>query len=104
MAYSVGQRTAEIGIRVTLGAKPVDTMRLVLREGLGLAFTGLVVGAAAAVALANTLRAVLVSVSPADPAVFAGAAGLIVAIALLSSVIPAWRALRVSPTVALRSE
>jgi predicted permease len=104
MAYSVGQRTAEIGIRVTLGAKPVDTMRLVLREGLGLAFTGLVVGAAAAVALAGTLRAVLVSVSPADPAVFAGAAGLIVAIALLSSVIPAWRALRVSPTVALRSE
>jgi predicted permease len=104
MAYSVGQRTAEIGIRVTLGAKPMDTMRLVLREGLGLAFTGLVVGSAAAVLLARTLRAALVSVSPADPAVFAGAAGLIVAIALLSSVIPAWRALRVNPTVALRNE
>ena len=104
MAYSVAQRTAEIGIRVTLGAKPLDTMRLVLREGLGLAFTGLLVGAAAAMMLARTVRAVLISVSPADPTVFAGAAGLIVAIALLSSVIPAWRALRVSPTDALRSE
>jgi predicted permease len=104
MAYSVAQRTAEIGIRVTLGAEPRALMLLVLRQGMGLAITGLVVGCFTAAALARMLRAVLVSVSPADPGVYASAAGVIVAIALLSSAIPAWRALRVDPIAALRCQ
>jgi predicted permease len=104
MAYSVAQRTAEIGIRMTLGAKPRDMMLLVLRQGLGFALIGLAVGGLAAAALARMVAAVLVSVSPADPIVYAGAAGVILAIALLSAAIPAWRALRVDPMVALRCQ
>ncbi len=104
MAYSVAQRTAEIGIRVTLGAEPRALMMLVLRQGLGLALTGLAVGALLAAALARMVAAVLVSVSPADPAVYAAAAGIIIAIALLSSAVPAWRALRVDPITALRCQ
>jgi predicted permease len=104
MAYSVAQRTAEIGIRMTLGAEPRDLMLLVLRQGLGFAVAGLATGSLAAAALARLIQAVLVSVSPADPAVYAGAGGIIVAIALLSAVIPAWRALRVDPMVTLRCQ
>jgi ABC-type antimicrobial peptide transport system permease subunit len=104
MAYSVAQRTGEIGIRMTLGAKPQDMLLLVLRQCLGLAFIGLTVGSLVAAALARMLTAVLVSVSPADPAVYAGVAGIIVAIALLSAAIPAWRALHVDPMVALRCQ
>jgi ABC-type antimicrobial peptide transport system permease subunit len=104
MAYSVAQRTAEIGIRMTLGAKPRDMMLLVLRQGLVLALIGLAAGSLAAWALARTLAAVLVSVSPADPLVYAGAAVVIMAIALLSAAIPAWRALRVDPMAALRCQ
>jgi predicted permease len=104
MAYSVAQRTGEIGIRMTLGARPRDMLFLVLRQCLGLACLGLAIGWLAAAALARMLTAVLVSVSPADPTVYAGAAGIIVAIALLSAAIPAWRALRVDPMVALRCQ
>lgn len=102
MAYSVAQRTAEIGIRMTLGAKPGDMMLLVLRQGLGFALAGLLVGCAAAAMLSRLLAGVLVSVSPADPSAYAGAALVTTAIALLASGIPAWRALRVDPMVALR--
>jgi predicted permease len=104
MAYSVVQRTAEIGIRMALGAKPRDMMLLVLRQGLGFALTGLVVGSLAAAALVRMLGAVLVSVSTADPGVYAGAAVFTVAIALFSAAIPAWHALRVDPMVALRCQ
>ncbi len=104
MAYSVAQRTAEIGIRMALGAKPRDMMLLVLRQGLGFALTGLVVGSLAAAALTRMVASVLVSVSTADPAVYAGAAAFTVAIALFSAAIPAWRALRVDPMVALRCQ
>jgi predicted permease len=104
MAYTVAQRTAEIGIRMTLGAKPRDTLLLVLRQGLGYAVTGLVVGSLAAAALSRTMSAVLISVSPADPVVYAGAVAFVIAIAVLSSAFPAWRALGVDPMVALRSQ
>jgi ABC-type antimicrobial peptide transport system permease subunit len=103
-AYSVAQRTSEIAIRMALGAAPLDMMLAVLRQGLGFALTGLVVGTAAAAALARLAAAVIVSVSSVDPVVYAGAAVFTVAIALLSAAIPAWRALRVDPIVALRSE
>jgi predicted permease len=102
MAYSVAQRTSEIGIRVTLGAQPRDVMALVIRQGVGFALAGLLTGSLAAAALARVLAAALVAVSPADPMVYGIAALFTVAIALLSAVIPAWRALRVDPMVALR--
>jgi predicted permease len=102
MAYSVAQRTSEIGIRVTLGAQPRDVMRLVLRQGLAFALAGLLVGSLAAVALARIVSAMLVDVSPADPLVYAVATVFTLLVTLASAAIPAWRALRVDPAVALR--
>jgi predicted permease len=102
MAYAVAQRTGEIGIRVTLGAQPRDIMRLVIRQGLAFAAAGLVVGSLAAAALARVLAAMLVGVSPADPQVYAAAAAFTALVTLASAAIPAWRALRVDPAVALR--
>ncbi len=102
MAYSVAQRTSEIGIRVTLGARPGDVLSLVIRQGMGLALIGLAVGSLAAAALARVVSALLVAVSPADPSVYVGAALFTVAVAMTAAAIPAWRALRVDPMVALR--
>ena len=102
MAYSVAQRTSEIGIRVTLGAQPRDIMRLVVRQGIVFALAGLLVGSLAAAALARVVSAMLVGVSPADPLVYAVASVFTVLVTLASAAIPAWRALRVDPAVALR--
>ena len=102
MAYSVAQRTGEIGIRVTLGAQPRDIMRLVIRQGIAFAAAGLVMGSLAAAALARVVAAMLVGVGPADPLVYAAATGFTVLVALASAAIPAWRALRVDPAAALR--
>ena len=102
MAYAVVQRTGEIGIRVTLGAQPRDIMRLVVRQGIGFALAGLIVGSLAAGALARVVAAMLVGVGPADPLVYAAATGFTVFVTLASAAIPAWRALRVDPAVALR--
>ena len=104
MAYTVAQRTAEIGIRMALGAKPGDMLLLVLRQGLGYAVTGLVVGSLAAAALSRAMSAVLVSVSPVDPVVYGGAFAFVIVIGVLSSALPAWRALRVDPMVALHCQ
>jgi predicted permease len=102
MAYAVVQRTGEIGIRVTLGAQPRDIMRLVVRQGIGFALVGLIVGSLAAGALARVVAAMLVGVGPADPLVYAAATGFTMFVTLASAAIPAWRALRVDPAVALR--
>jgi predicted permease len=102
MAYAVAQRTGEIGIRVTLGAQPRDIMRLVIRQGLAFAAAGLVVGSLAAAALARVVAAMLVGVGPTDPLVYAAATGFTVLVTLASAAIPAWRALRVDPAMALR--
>jgi predicted permease len=102
MAYAVAQRTGEIGIRVTLGAQPRDIMRLVIRQGIAFAAAGLVVGSLAAAALARVVAAMLVGVGPADPLVYAAATLFTVLVTLASAAIPAWRALRVDPAVALR--
>jgi ABC-type antimicrobial peptide transport system permease subunit len=104
MAYSVAQRTGEIGIRMALGAPRRDMMLMVLRHGMGFTLTGLAVGSLAAAALARLAGAVLVSVSSVDPVVYASASVFTLAIALLSAAIPARRALRVDPMVALRWE
>jgi predicted permease len=102
MAYSVAQRTGEIGIRVTLGAQPRDIMRLVIRQGLMFAVAGLLMGSLVAAALARVVASMLVGVGPADPLVYAAATGFTVLVALCAVAIPAWRALRVDPAVALR--
>ena len=102
MAYAVAQRTGEIGIRVTLGAQPRDIMRLVIRQGIAFAAAGLVVGSLVAAALARVVAAMLVGVGPADPVVYAAATLFTVLVTLASAAIPAWRALRVDPAVALR--
>ena len=104
MAYSVAQRTGEIGIRVTLGAQPREIMRLVMRQGMVFALAGLLAGSLAAAALARLVSAMLVAVSPADPLAYAAAAIFTVLITSASVAIPAWRALRVDPAVALRSQ
>jgi len=104
MAYSVAQRTNEIGIRVALGAQPFHVLRMILREGLMLALPGLAVGALLAVALARVVSASLFEVSPRDPAIYAAAAVFTVVITLGAAASPARRASRVDPMVALRYE
>lgn len=104
MAYSVAQRTNEIGIRVALGAQPLDVMRMIIRECLALALPGLVVGSLLAVALARVVSASLVEVSPRDPAIYAAAAVFTIVVTLCAAANPARRAARVDPMVALRYE
>jgi predicted permease len=102
MAYSVAQRTSEIGIRVALGAQRGDIMRLVVWQGAAFALAGLLIGSVAAAALARLVSAMLVGVSPADPLVYAAAGIFAVLVTLAAAAVPAWRALRVDPAVALR--
>lgn len=102
MAYAVAQRTSEIGLRMTLGAQPGNIMRLVIRQGIGFALVGLVVGSLAAAALARVVSAMLVGVEPSDPPVYAAAAVFTLVVTLASAAIPAWRAVRVDPAEALR--
>jgi predicted permease len=104
VAYVVGQRTNEIGIRIALGARSGDIVRWTLRTGLVPALVGLVVGGVAALALSRLLGAQLYDVSPTDPVVFGAVAGVLVLVALLASGVPARRAARVDPAVALRAE
>lgn len=103
-AFDVTQRTREIGVRVAVGAQRRHVLALVLRHGLVLASCGVVVGSLAAVAATRLLRGLLYGVQPADGVALGGAAGLLVLAALLASWIPARRALRLDPVLALRSE
>ncbi|MFI5206987.1 MAG: ADOP family duplicated permease [Gemmatimonadales bacterium] len=104
MAYSVAQRTKEIGVRLALGAQRSDVFRLVMRQAAALLALGLVLGLGAAVALTRLVSALLFSVQPADPAVYSAAAGFMIAIAILATGIPALRAMRVDPMISLRFE
>jgi predicted permease len=103
MAHLVALRTAEIGVRMTLGARPGDVMRLVIREGTLQAVAGLAVGLTGAVLLMRSFRAMLFGVSPADPVTLAAVAAILMATALLACLIPARRAMRVDPVEALRN-
>ncbi|HEY9450067.1 MAG TPA: FtsX-like permease family protein, partial [Gemmatimonadaceae bacterium] len=104
VAYAVAQRTRELGIRVALGAEPGNIYRVVLGHGVKLTFLGLIIGIGAALLLARLARGVLFGVSSTDPVTLGSVAAILAAVALLASFIPARRATRVDPLVALREE
>jgi putative ABC transport system permease protein len=104
LSYVVSRRTREIGIRVAIGADRGRVLRMVLASGLGLAMIGVVTGLVAALALTRLLSGLLHGVTPEDPATFAAVAAALVSVALAASLAPAWRATRVDPVVALKSE
>jgi putative ABC transport system permease protein len=104
MAYSVTQRTHEIGIRMALGADQAQVLRLMLQQGLLLALLGIGIGIAAALALARLMAAFLFGVPATDPLTFAAIAVLLLLVALLACYLPARRAAKVDPLVALRCE
>jgi putative ABC transport system permease protein len=104
ISYSVSQRTHEIGIRMSLGAKPRDVLRLILGQGGKLAVLGLSVGTVAALLLTRLLSGLLYGVSPTDPLTFVAVVLVLLGVALAASYLPARRAMRVDPIVALRHE
>jgi predicted permease len=104
VAYSVGQRTSEIGVRVALGATPAQVIRLVMRSGLRLTLAGLVVGLIVALGFSHVLAGLLYGLNPVDGPVFGGVVILLLLVSGLACYLPARRALRVDPITALRSE
>ena len=104
IAYSVAQRTLEIGIRMAIGAQRRDVLGLVLLGGLRLVALGVVLGLAGALALTRLLQTFLFGVTAHDPFVFAGNAAILIAVATVACVLPAVRATRVNPIIALRAE
>ena len=104
LSYIVAQRTAEIGIRMALGAPRSGVLGRVLLDGLRPAALGLVLGLAASVEAARVLRDMLYETRPLDPWVFAAVAALLLAVAAIACLLPAWRASRVDPIQALRTE
>jgi putative ABC transport system permease protein len=104
MAYTVSERARELGVRVALGATTGDVVRMVLAEAFALAAVGVGLGVAVAVAMTRFMAALLYGVTPTDPATFVSIAGLLMAIALAGSYVPARRATRIDPIMTLRSE
>jgi len=104
IAYLVAQRTHEIGVRMALGARSRDVLRMVLAHGLRLVAVGVVLGLAGALALTRFLAGQLYGVRPTDPLTFVAVTALLALVALAATWLPARRAARVNPMVALRAE
>jgi putative ABC transport system permease protein len=104
MAYSVAQRTHEMGLRFALGAARGDVLRMVMGQAARLAVAGIVIGLAGALMLTRWMSTLLFSVEPTDPATYAAVAAGLAAIALTASALPARRAMRIDPIVALRQD
>ena len=104
MAYSVGQRAGEIGLRMALGARATDVRTMVVRHGLALTGIGIAIGLATALALTRLMNTLLYGVGASDPLTYLGIAALLAAVAALACWMPAQRAARVDPMVALRGD
>jgi putative ABC transport system permease protein len=104
MAFSVAQRTHEIGVRMALGARTVDLLRLVVGQGLALTLGGAAIGIAGAVALSRLMSSLLFGVTPTDPATLVAAVVALVAVGIAACYVPARHAARVDPMRALRNE
>ena len=104
MSYSVAQRTQEIGVRMALGARQIDVLKLVVKQGMILALIGVVVGLAGALALTRVMSSLLFGVTERDPITFGVVAALLIVVAFIACFIPAHRATKVDPLVALRYE
>src|SRR5262245_39989827 len=104
LSYLVTERQREIGIRVALGASAGGIVRLVLRQGMAITIAGIVAGVVGALALARVTQSLLFGVSPTDPATYVGVGSVILVVALLACLIPAQRAMRVDPLVAIRND
>jgi putative ABC transport system permease protein len=104
MAHSVTERTAEIGLRMALGADRRDVLRMIVRSGLSMIAIGAIGGLASAATLAGTLRGLLFGIQPLDPLTFASVVLLLLTTAAVACLVPAWRAVRIPPATALRAE
>jgi ABC-type antimicrobial peptide transport system permease subunit len=104
LAYTVAQRMREIGVRIALGAEPRQVLFAMLSEGMRMVVAGLLIGGGAAWILTGAMRKLLYGVQASDPATFAGASALLLAVGLLACYLPARRAASVDPMVALRYE
>jgi putative ABC transport system permease protein len=104
LAFSIRQRTPEFGVRIAFGADPFDIVTMVVRQALPVVLVGWVLGALATFSLTSSIRSLLFNVAPGDVAPFVSASMIVLIAALAGSLIPAIRAVRIEPAVALRAE
>jgi ABC-type antimicrobial peptide transport system permease subunit len=104
IAYDVAQRTHELGVRIALGARLADVLRLVMGDGVRFAVIGVGAGGVIALLAGRWIKPLLFDVSPNDPVIFAAVTGVLLAVAALASMVPALRAAKVNPSVALRAD